>query len=210
VVVALAGAGAAIASVSSPVLAAFDAPGRLAYVAVAAATVLVAGGLWLELRSARLRTAPVATFAALSIVALAIVSHPAATMPSDAGRPTIAQATPLTAFGSFKQVTFGLEGCAVDEQGDVWLRVSAANSGTEPADWSQTAEIRAGGDTVATSDYARSTPLPMTLQPGMEVTGWLWLGPRERLRSADAVRFANIAADGYAAIGDVVIPTALC
>ena len=212
-VLALAAAGAVLVSVTSPVLAAFNAPGRLAYVGLTAVTALVACGLWIELTSWRLRRAAVALFAAVSVVGLAVLAYPQApSSPSDPGHPVIDRSNPLSASGSFGNVSFDLQTCAVDPHGDAWLGVFIENFGATPAEWSQTAEVRSGGETLATSDYSRSTPFPMTLPAGFQLTGWLFLGPPGRFSRAGplTVRFRAIAAGGYRSIGDVVIATPLC
>src|ERR1700740_1978421 len=49
------GGGMALASVASPILAAFNAPGRLAYAGLAAAMALVAAGLWVQVPPPALR-----------------------------------------------------------------------------------------------------------------------------------------------------------
>ena len=211
-VVGLAAIGAGLVSVTSPVLAAFNAPGRLAYVGITAVTALVACGLWFELPSWRLRRAAVALFAAVSILGLAVLAYPQSPPPAEPGHPTIAQSRPLDASGQFAKVSFDLETCAVDPEGNVWLGVQIENFGDSAAEWSQSAEVRAGSETLATSDYGRSTPLPVTLPPGIPESGWLFVGPRDKLSGKGplTVRFRDIAAEDYHAVGDVVIPTALC
>ncbi len=210
--VALAAAGAALVSVTSPVLAAFNAPGRLAYVGLAAATALVAAGLWLELPSPRLRRATVGIFAVLAAIGLAGLSYPQPSPPASAGRPVIAHQQALAASGSYGGVTFELLTCAVDPQANVWLNLLIDNSGPSAAEWPQTAEMRSGDQTLATSDYARSSALPLAIRGGSQVTGWLWFGPRSRLPASGqvTVRFVNVATDGYRAIGDVSMSTSLC
>jgi hypothetical protein len=211
-VLALAAAGAALVSVTSPVLAAFEAPGRLAYVGLPAATALVAVGLWREVPSWRLRRAAVGIFAALAAIGLVVLVFPQPAAPPDPGHPVLAQVRTLDAQGTFAKVTFNLQTCAVDPEHDVWLGLLIENFGSAPAEWSQSAEVRAGPDTLATSDYSRSTPFAMTLLPGFQQTGWLWLGPQAKIPASSTVtvRFRDIAADGYRSIGDVSIPTALC
>lgn len=209
-VVVLAAAGAAVASVASPVLAAFNAPGRLAYVGVAAAMALVAGGLWLELRSPRLRGAFIGGFAALALVGqgLAVVPQPAPAGP----RTPPEGMQDIVATGSLDAVEVTLTGCAVDYSGGLWLRMQMINHGDRPAEWSQTAELVAGSETVATSVYRRSTPMPMIVDPGWAAAGWLWFGPRSRFGDPAHVifRLRDVATQDYARIGDVSIPTVLC
>jgi hypothetical protein len=211
-VAALAAVGAGLASVLSPVLAAFNAPGRLAYVGVVAVTSLVSVGLWHELPAIRLRAGALGVFAALSAVALAVLVYPASTAAADPGHPVIDKTQTLGAGAQFHGVYFGLQDCAVDRDGDVWLGVVVADFSFSSAEWSQSAEVLNGGQTLATTDYSRSTPLPMTLKPGEVATGWLWIGPESRLDNQGplTVHFRNVAADGYHAIGDVVIATPLC
>lgn len=212
-VVALAAAGAALVSVTSPVLAAFNAPGRLAYVGVSAAMAVIAVGLWLELPSPRLRRAIVGGYAGLSLIGLALIV-PQAPPPQTSVPPAVARETPLQADGTFADVRINLIACVVDPSGNLWLGIGVENDGTTPAEWSQTGEIRVGDSTVATSDYRRSTPFSMALEPepGLLRAGWLYFGPRDRLGglSTATVRFRDIAVDGYQKTGDISIPTALC
>jgi len=211
-VVALGAAGAALASVASPILAAFNAPGRLAYVGLSAAMALVVVGLWLELPSPRLRRAIVGGYAGLSLIGLAL-TVPQSPPPHYSGPPTPARETSPQAFGTFADVQISIIACVVDRAGNLWLGIAVENGGTMSAEWSQNGEITVGDSTVATSDYRRSTPFAMALEPGPSMfAGWLYFGPRDRLGSLDAatVRFRNIAVDGYRKIGDILIPTALC
>jgi hypothetical protein len=94
----------------------------------------------------------------------------------------------------------------------VWLQILIENVTPRPADWSQTAEVQSDGETIATSDYSRSTPLPMSLPEGRQIGGWIWVGPDSRIPKGSplTVRFRNVAVDGYHRIGDVVIATPLC
>ena len=209
----LAAAGAAVAAVLSPILAAFDAPGRLAYVGLTGVTALVTIGLWFELHSARLVRAGLGLFGILSVAGMALLVAPKPALPADDARhPTPATVTTMDAHGAFGRISFDLRTCAIDDAGDLWLNIIVRNAGDLPAEWSQSAEVRAGGDTVAVSDYARSTPFSVVIQPGFEQSGWLWLGPRKSFagHAGITVDFRQIAADGYRSIGDVVIPTALC
>lgn len=210
--VALAAVGAAIVSVTSPVLAAFNAPGRLAYVGVCAATALVAVGLWLELPSLRLRRAAVGIFAGLAVIGLAGLLYPPPPPPADPGHPVLAHAAPLDSPGTFQKVTITLESCAVDPAGDLWLGVQIENFDAAPTEWSQSAEIRSGGETLATSGYSHSTPFPMSIPAGQQVSGWLWFGTHARVAglTTATVRFRAVATDGYRSIGDISISTALC
>jgi hypothetical protein len=211
-VVGVAAAGAALVSVTSPVLAAFNAPGRLAYVGVCAATALVAVGLWLELPSLRLRRASIGIVAALALIGIAGLLYPQAPAQRDPGNPVIAQSRPLDDEGSFQNVTIVMETCDVDPAGNVWLGVVIQNSDNAPAEWSQSAVIRSGGETLATSGYSHSTPFPMTLPPGQQISGWLWFGPRTRLGGARSVTvsFRNVATNNYESIGDINIPITVC
>ena len=93
-VVGLAAAGAGVVSVSSPVLAAFDAPGRLAYAGVCAVMALVAVGLWIETPSPRLLGATISAFAVLSLAGLALAAVPAAAEPAGTGSPVIRTQVP--------------------------------------------------------------------------------------------------------------------
>ena len=211
-ILALAAAGATGVSVISPVLAAFNAPGRLAYVGLGAVLALVAAGLRVELPSLRFLRAVVATFAALSVIGLALLAYPASPSSTTPGRPVLGYEQPLGGQGAFGTVSVDLQSCAVDRSGDVWIALQILNRGGAPAEWSQSVEVRARGETVATSGYNLSTPFPMALSPATVTAGWLWLGPRSRLASAGSItlRFRDIATDGYRSIGTVDIATPLC
>jgi MFS family permease len=211
-VVMLAAAGAALVSLTSPVLAAFNAPGRLAYVGVSAAMAVVVVGLWRELPSPRLRRAFVGGYAGLSLIGLALIVPPGPA-PQYSGPPSAARETPLQSLGTFADVRINLIACVVDPSGNLWLGIGLENDGNTPAEWSQTGEIRVADSTIATSDYRRSTPFSMALAPGYPgFAGWLYFGPRDHLGGLGAatVRFRDIAVDGYRKTGDISIPTALC
>ena len=202
-----AGAGAALASVSSPVLAAFEAPGRLAYVAVAAAMALVVAGLWVELPTVRQRWANLGVFAVLSVGGLGLTVYNGFLPPPTAGVPAVASETPLGQTATFADLDVTLVACGIDAAGDRLVRVSFYNTGSQPVEWTQTAELRNGGDTVAISDFNRSTPLPLAFAPGHSYDGWLFFG---RPKQVTSIRFRDLAADGYTTIGDLSIRTALC
>ena len=208
----LAAAGAFVVSATSPVLAAFNAPGRLAYVGLGAVLALVAAGLRVEVPSVRLVRGVISTFAALSVIGLAVLAFPAPPVPSNPGQPVLASVQSPDRHGEFGGVSIDLQKCTVDTSGDLWLLLLIRNTGPSPAEWSQSAEVRGGGEAVATSGYSHSTPFPMTLPPGRDISGWLWLGPRTRLAFTGpvTVQFRDIATDGYRSIGTVDIPTALC
>ncbi len=209
-VVALAAVGAGLASVSSPVLAAFNAPGRLAYVGVGAVTALVACGLWTELTSWRLQRAAVALFAAVSVLGLGVLIYPSAPVsgPGEPGADT--EMFPTNGTASFNTFSVTVRTCMLDPQHDVWLLVRIQNTGSAPAEWSQTVDVMSEGRTLATSSYRMGTAFPMTLPAGYDELGYLWLGPQSRLPSSGVVRFRDVATDGYHQVGDVVIATPLC
>ncbi|HEV2217426.1 MAG TPA: hypothetical protein VGV88_07625 [Candidatus Dormibacteraeota bacterium] len=209
-VLAAAGAGAALVSVTSPLLAAFNAPGRLAYVAVAAAVALVAAGLWVEVSSPRLRWGTVGTFAGLSLGGLALTVYGGALPPPATAVPTVVRQSPLGQSGTFQNLEVSLVACGVDRSGDLMVLVSFYNTGTEAVEWTQTAELRDGADRVATSDFNRSTPFPLAFAPGHRYDGWLFLGqPRHHLANP-TIYFRDLAAAGYSTIGDLSIRTDLC
>ena len=206
-VLAAACGGAALVSVFSPVLAAFDAPGRLAYVGLAAAMALVAAGLWVQVPSPPLRWGTIGTFAGLAIGGLGLSVYNGLLPPPQTGVPNISTQAPLALNASFADLDVTLVACGVDAAGDRLLLVRFYNLGAEPVEWTQTADLRDGGDTVATSDFRRSTPFPLAFKPGHSYEGWLFLGRPARMTS---VRFRDLAADGYQTIGDLSIRTALC
>jgi thiosulfate reductase cytochrome b subunit len=211
-VLALASAGAGLVSVTSPVLAAFNAPGRLAYAGLCAVIALVAAGLWVELPSPRLRWATIGVFAGLSLGGLAVTAIPAATPPAGSGSPVVKNQGPLQAGAAFGGFYFTVESCAVDTSGDQWIEVSFANAGPQGVEWSQTVEVRQYGSPVARSDYSRSTQFPMVFAPGRTYSGWLWLGPESRLHAlaGSSLHLQDLATDGYRTIGNLDVPVALC
>ena len=209
-ILAAAGAGAALASITSPVLAAFNAPGRLAYVGIAAAMALVAAGLWVELPSPRLRWGTIGTFAGLSLGGLALTVYGGALPPPAFGVPTVVRQVPLGQSGTFQDLDVSLLACGVDGAGDRMVLVRFYNTGTEPVEWAQTAELRDGAEHVATSDFNRSTPFPLAFSPGHQYEGWLFLGPSQHRLASPAIYFRDLAAGGYSTIGDLAIPTRSC
>jgi hypothetical protein len=209
-IIAAAGAGAALASVTSPVLAAFNAPGRLAYAGVAAAMALVAAGLWVELPSPRLRWGTIGTFAGLSLGGLVLTVYDGAIPPPANGVPAVVRQAPLGQSGTFENLDVSLVACGVDSAGDRLVLVRFYNTGTEPVEWTQTAELRDGAEHVATSDFNRSTPLPLAFAPGHQYGGWLFLGKPLHSLASPAIYFRDLAAAGYSTIGDLSIRTDLC
>jgi hypothetical protein len=209
-ILAAAGAGAALVSVTSPVLAAFNAPGRLAYVGLAAAMALVGAGLWVELPSPRLRWGTIGTFAGLSLGGLALTAYNGALPPAATGVPAIVSQAPLGQSGTFQDLDVSLVACGVDGAGHRLILVRFYNTGTEPVEWTQTAELRDGPAQVATSDFNRSTPLPLAFAPGHQYDGWLFLGQPPHPLTSPAIYFRDLAAAGYSTIGDLSIRTDLC
>jgi hypothetical protein len=209
-VLAAGGAGAALVSVTSPVLAAFNAPGRLAYVAVGAAMALVAAGLWVELPSPRLRWGTVGTFAGLSLGGLALTVYNGALPPEATGVPAVVRQAPLGQSGNFQDLDVSLVACGVDGAGDRLVHVRFYNTGTEPVEWTQTAELRDGAERVATSDFNRSTPFPLAFAPGHQYDGWLFLGAPQHRLTSPTIYFRDLAAAGYSTTGDLSIRTDLC
>lgn len=209
-ILAAAGAGAALASVTSPVLAAFNAPGRLAYAGLAATMALVAAGLWVELPSPRLRWGTVGTFAGLSLGGLALTVYSGALPPPATGVPAVVRQVSSGQAGTFQDLDVSLVACGVDAAGDRLVLVRFYNAGTEPVEWTQTGELRDGAVHVATSDFNRSTPFPLAFAPGHSYDGWLFFGRPKGDVVAPVVYFRNLAADGYTTIGDLAIPTRPC
>ena len=209
-ILAASGAGAALVSVTSPVLAAFNAPGRLAYVAVAAAMALVGAGLWVELPSPRLRWGTFGTFAGLSVGGLALTVYNGALPPPANGIPAVVRQVPLGQSGTFQDLDVSLVACGVDGAGDRLVLVRFYNTGTEPVEWTQSAELRDGTEHVATSDFNRSTQFPLAFAPGHQYDGWLFLGTPQHRLTSPTIYFRDFAAAGYSTIGDLSIRTDLC
>jgi len=209
-ILAASGAGAALVSVTSPVLAAFNAPGRLAYVAVAAAMALVGAGLWVELPSPRLRWGTFGTFAGLSVGGLALTVYNGALPPPANGIPAVVRQAPLGQSGTFQDLDVSLVACGVDGAGDRLVLVRFYNTGTEPVEWTQSAELRDGTEHVTTSDFNRSTQFPLAFAPGHQYDGWLFLGTPQHRLTSPTIYFRDFAAAGYSTIGDLSIRTDLC
>jgi hypothetical protein len=212
VVVGVAAAGAGLVSVTSPALAAFNAPGRLAYAGLCSVIALVAAGLWVELPSPRLRWATIGVFATLSLGGLVATIVPVPSAQPGSGAPVVQTQVPAQAGSTFGALDVLVEWCAVDTSGDEWIQVRFQNSGSEPVEWSQTVEVREEGMPVTRSDYLRSTPFPMAFAPGRTYSGWLWLGPSSKLHALPgaSLHFADLATDGYRTIGDLDVPVSLC
>jgi len=210
--VGLAALGAAFVAVTSPILAAFNAPGRLAYVALAAAMALMAIGLWHELRSPRLRWAAVGTFVGVAIAGQALLVYSAVQPPPRLQQMIVANKRALGSFASFEGLTVQALSCVVDTSHDVWINVRIENTGSTAVEWTQRVVVHVDGGDVATSDFLRSTHFPMSLAARTTYTGWLWIGPAAQLRSKGDPQlvFRDLAADGYTRIGDLVISTPLC
>ena len=209
-ILAAAAAGAALVSVTSPVLAAFNAPGRLAFVAVAAAMALVAAGLWVELPSPRLRWGTIGTFAALSLGGLTLTVYNGALPPPASGVPAVVRQVSLGQSGTFQDLEVSLLACGADGAGDRMFQVRFYNTGNEPVEWTQSAELRDGVERVATSDFNRSTPFPLAFAPGHQYEGWLLFARPEHPLAGPTIYFRDLAAAGYSTIGDLAIPTRSC
>ena len=209
-ILAAAAAGAALVSVTSPVLAAFNAPGRLAFVAVAAAMALVAAGLWVELPSPRLRWGTIGTFVALALGGLTLTVYNGALPPPANSVPVLVRQSPLGQSGVFQDLEVSLVACGADVAGDRLVQVRFYNTGTEPVEWTQTAELRDGAERVATSDFNRSTPFPLAFAQGHQYDGWLFLGKPQHRLTSPTLHFRDLAAAGYSTIGDLSIRTDLC
>jgi hypothetical protein len=209
-VLAAAGAGVALVSLTSPVLAAFNAPGRLAYAGLAAAMALVAAGVWIQVPSLPLRWGTIGTFAALSLGGLALTVYSGALPPPAGGIPAVVRQSSLGQAGTFQDLDVSLVACGVDGAGDRLVLVRIYNSGSRPVEWTQTVELRDGAEHVSTSDFNRSTAFPLAFAPGHRYDGWLFLGrPQHRLTSP-AIYFRDLAAAGYTTVGDLSIRTNLC
>jgi hypothetical protein len=212
VVLAVAALGAWAISLSSPILASFSAPGRLAYVGLGAVIALLVAGLRVELQSPLLRRAMIGLFAGLSVLGLALLIYPAAPVPANPGHPVIARAQPLQTSGSFDHLRVDAETCAVDVAGDAWLALNLVNEGSRPVEWRQSVEVDSNGRPVATSDFQRSTQLPEALPAGSTYSGWFWIGPSSKLQHLGdtAILLREVAADDYQQIGTLTVRTPLC
>ncbi|HET7465512.1 MAG TPA: hypothetical protein VFL29_02485 [Candidatus Dormibacteraeota bacterium] len=209
-VLAAACGGAALASVTAPLLAAFNAPGRLAYVAVAATMALVAAGLWVELPLPRLRWGTIGVFAGLSLAGLALTMYNGFQPPPPAGIPPVSNPTPLAQAGNFADLEVTLLECGRDRSGDLLFQVRFYNGGTSPVEWTQTAELLDGGTRIATSVYARSTPFPQAFLPGHTYEGWLFFSRPPSELFNPSLFFRDIAGDAYSTIGALPIRTTPC
>jgi hypothetical protein len=154
----------------------------------------------------------VGLFAGLSVLGLALLLSPAASLPANPGQPEIARSRPLQASGSFDHLRVDAQTCAVDVAGDAWLALNLANDGTGPIEWRQTVEVDSSGRPVTTSDFKRSTQLPVALQPGSTYSAWFWIGSSSKLQHlADtSIVLRDVAADGYQQIGTLTVRTSLC
>lgn len=211
-VLGVAALGAWAVSLTSPVLASFSAPGRLAYVGLGPVIALLVAGLRFELRSPLLRRAMIGLFAGLSALGLALLIYPAPSVPANPGHPVIARAQQLQASGSFDHLRVDVQTCAVDVAGDAWLALNLVNDGSRPVEWRQSVEVDSSGRSIATSDFKRSTQLREALQAGTTYSGWFWVGPSSKLQHLDdsTILLRDVAADDYSQIGTVTVRTPLC
>jgi hypothetical protein len=212
VVLGVAALGAWAVSLSSPILASFNAPGRLAYIGLGAVMALFVAGLQVELRSPLLRRAVIGVFAAVSVLGLALLIYPAAPLPTNPGHPVVARAQALHAGGGLGGLRVEAQTCAVDVAGDAWLALDLVNEGDRPVEWTQSVEIDSNGRPIATSDFHRSTQLPEALPAGSKYSGWFWVGPGSKLQHLGdtTILLRQVAADDYQQIGTLTIRTSLC
>jgi hypothetical protein len=173
---------------------------------------LVALGVWIELRSPRLRWATVGAFVGLALAGQSLLVYATAQPPPRVKQMIIANKIALGEFGSFGDLTVQALSCVVDTSHDVWLNVRFENVGTTAVEWSQHMEVRAEGETVATSDFSNSTPFPVALAGRTTYTGWLRIGPEAKVggKTGRSLFLRDLAADAYSRIGNLEIPTPLC
>src|SRR5437588_781226 len=109
--------------------------------ALAAAMALVAAGLWVELPSPRLRWGTIGTFAGLSLGGLALTVYSGALPPPPSGVPVIVRQVSLSQSGTFHDLDVSLVACGVDGAGERLVQVRFYNTGTQPVEWTQTADL---------------------------------------------------------------------
>jgi hypothetical protein len=177
----------------------FAGPGRYEYPALPAIAALTAAGMTAALARAFARRALAAMYGAAAAVILVAGALGAGAEPT----PTSIDAPPsgATAAGStatLQQVTIAVD--QVAHRNGTWIHVTATNSGPDEAEWNP-APVIAG----VTADYARSMQLPGDIDPGQSVAGWIFIPIETRPGQSVAVRFRDVAVDGYRTVEDVVL-----
>jgi hypothetical protein len=201
--------GEAVAGVAAPVVAqaAFLAPGRYLYPALAPALALLAAGLWAELRQGRAATLGVCLFSAIG---LGMVTFYAAGLPPTGAhgpREPAAQAQRISVQGGFRGVNVMADEVARDSA-SAWLHVRYSNGGAD-AEWTPVPVVTADDTVVGLGDYPRSSPMPGWLAAGAAGEGWIRLNmDRDAPRDVN-IRFLDIATDGYTEVGSVTLSVQL-
>jgi hypothetical protein len=188
----------------------FAGPGRYAYPALPAAASLCAIGICTVLGKVYARRAVGGLYAvaAVGIIGASAAGLPAQPQPGPGVPPAGARILSAPASGELQGFLINVQRVAIDsgERG-LWVEVHVFNSTAGEAEWSVVPVASAGG-AVAHGDYSRSTHLPGDIDAGKSVSGWLFvpldpasLHPGESLH----LRFIDVAVDGYATVGDVLI-----
>jgi len=188
----------------------FAGPGRYAYPALPAEAALCALGLYVAIRHQLARRV---LGSAYGVVALAVIVAGAAggsppAQPGPQAPPDGSRVAARGADGSLRGFSITIDSVALDPaQKATWFHVTVENSGPDEAEWSPAPAVSTGSQ-VAHGDYSKSTPLPGDVDSGQKLTGWLFvqLDPHLMHRGeAVRLRFAGVAVNGYAAVGDVLI-----
>jgi hypothetical protein len=183
--------------------AAFLAPGRYAYPALAPALVLLAAGLWSEFKDRRLAWALGGGLTTMGAAMLALYAAGLPAMPPlGPGQPRSA-ALPASSAGQFDGVNIAIDQVAPDPRG-AWIHVRYSNSGGD-AEWTPVPVVSAGRAVVGLGDYPASTPLPGWLPAQSSGAGWIRLDLETGAPRNVKIRFLDIATDGYTRVGSVIL-----
>jgi hypothetical protein len=172
----------------------FAALGRYAYPALPAAAVLCALGLIAVVRSLAVVRAVAAAYVliALAMVLLGAVGVPGPPAPPPRVPPPDARVSPVAVDASRQGLTIQVDMLASEPHADaVWVHIVATNDSTKEAEWT-------------VPYYSTSTGLPVDLDPGQSVTGWIYV-PGGRTDGDLRLRFTDVTTDDYASVCDIVL-----
>lgn len=192
----------------------FAGPGRYAYPALPAAAALTGLGICTALTMAAARRAVTGLYAvaAAGILAAIPAGWPGDIDPGSGMPPADARILSASSAGELQGVAIHVDRIALDQtQRGTWIEVTVTNRGSQEAEWTVTPVVSHGGD-AAIGEYVLSTHLPGDIEAGRTVGGWLFvpLDPTDlHPGTAIHVRFANVAVNGYRAVGDIELDVPL-
>jgi 4-amino-4-deoxy-L-arabinose transferase-like glycosyltransferase len=194
----------------------FAGHGRFAYPAVSAAAVLLALGLSEVLTRAVIRQSVAAAYALVVVVMLVVGAANFQARPRLEPGPGVppadAKMVSVSASGQLEGVTINVDHIAFDYRAKaIWFGVNASNRTPARVDW-PAVPIAYGDGAALNVDYLRSTHMPVDIDPGQSVKGWLRVDfDPARVHSNDDVllRFPDVATDDYRTVADVDVRVSL-